>query len=144
MKNKISKRINKSKEELLKDLKGNEKFQEKMKFTREVFYPALCEATVSIDDACILLGGFNTVIMQEFLALMKDKTLKELNLGNKLDPFNMKLEESKKLLALFEDMSVFDAKDYIEGMRNEIQLFLTDEAKERPLSSLKTKWVDQL
>lgn len=143
MKTKIPQK-HKSKEELMADLKANTKFQEKMKFTKDVFYPALCEATTSIDDASILLSGFNTVIMQEFLAMMKDKTLKELNLGDKLDPFNNKMDECKKLLALFEDMSVFDAKDYIEGMRNEIQLFLTEEAKERSLSELKVKWLDEI
>lgn len=137
-------RHNKTKEELIADLKSNEKFQEKMKFTREVFYPALCAATTSIDDASILLSGFNTTIMQEFLGLMKEKTLKDLDLDKKLEPTNLKFQESKDLLALFNDMSVFDAKDYIEGMRNEIQLFLTDEAKNRPLSSLKTKWIDEL
>lgn len=143
MKTKIP-RLNKSKDQLMTELKSNEKFATKMKFTKEVFYPALCAATTSIDDASILLGGFNTVIMQEFLASMKDKTLKDLNLGDKLDPFNNKMDECKALLALFEDMSVFDAKDYIEGMRNEIQLFLTEEAKERPLTDLKVRWLDEL
>lgn len=137
-------RINKTKDELLADLKGNEKFQEKMAFTRDKFYPALCNASVSIDDASILLSGMNTMIMQEFLGKMKDVKLSELNLQNKLEPTNLKFDESKALLDLFAEMNVFDAKDYIEGMRNEINLFLTEEAKERPLKDLKVKWLDQL
>lgn len=134
----------KSKDELLVDLKSNPEFQAKLTFARDVFYPALINATTSIDDASVLLGGFNTMLMQEFLAFMKDKTMKDLKLSDKLDPFNEKFNESKALISIFDDMTVFDAKDHIEGMRNEIQLFLNEEAKNRPLSDLKTKWLDQI
>ena len=137
-------RVNKSKEELLAELKANTKFQEKMKFTREKFYPALCAATTSIDDASMLLSGWNTTIMQEFLTLMKEKTLKDLNLESKMDSNNEKHEEHKYLVSLFADMSVFDSKDLIEGMRNEIELFKTEEMKKRSLSSLETRWLDEL
>jgi len=140
----MSKNKQKSKDELLADLKANPAFQEKLIFARDVFYPALINATTSIDDASVLLGVFNTMLMQEFLAFMKDKTMKDLKLADKLDPFNEKFNESKALLALFDDMTVYDAKDHIEGMRNEIQLFLNEEAKSRLLSDLKTKWLDQI
>lgn len=135
---------NKTKEELLNNLKGNKDFQVKMKFTREKFYPALINATTSIDDASILLSGFNTIIMQEFLGLMKEKKLGDLKLDTKLDPTNEKFKASKDLLNLFKDMSVFDAKDHIEGMKNEIELFKNEEMKERGLETLKTKWIDEL
>lgn len=135
-------RANKSKEEILADLKNNADFQRKMQFTREVFYPALCNASTSIDDAVILLSGLNTQIMQEFLASMKEKTVKDLQLDGKLDKDNPKYAESQVLLAIFNDMTVFDAKDHIEGMRGEIQLFLTEEQKKRPLSDLATKWLE--
>ena len=61
-----------------------------------------------------------------------------------LDPKDEKYEELKAMLALFDNKSIFEAKEYIEGMRNEISLFLGEEAKERSLSSLKTKWLDEL
>ncbi len=41
-------------------------------------------------------------------------------------------------------MSVFDAKDAIEGMRGEIDTFIVDEMRERKLESLKVKWLDEL
>lgn len=138
------KQVFRKKEEIIADLRKNKEWQARMKFTKEVFFPALCEASVSIDDALILLGGFNTAIMQEFLALMKEKKLSELNLENKLDANNEKSVEMKHLLSLFSDMSVFDAKDYIEGMRNELQLFLTEENKVRKLSDIKPKWLDEI
>lgn len=134
----------KTKEELLADLKANGDFIMKMKFTKEQFYPALCEASTSIEDAGQLLSGFNTTIMQEFLGLMREKKISDLNLEEKLDKDSPKFEKNKELLGLFADMSVFDAKDYIEGMRNEIALFQQEEMRERPLSSLQTKWMDEL
>lgn len=141
---KKKKQVFRKKEELLAELKNNKVFQEKITFAREKFYPALCKASVSISDAQILLSGFNTTIMQEFLALMKQKKLGELNLAEKLDKTNPKYLESVALLSLFEEFSIFDAKDQIEGMRSEIDIFLRDESEARSLESLLTKWADQL
>ena len=138
------KRVNKTKEELLKELRGNQKFIEKMKFTKEVFYPALLNASKSIDDASSFLSSINNIMMEKFLGYMKEKNFGELKLVDMLDPKDEKYDELKKMLTLFDDKSVFDAKEYIEGMRNEISLFLGEEAKNRPLSSLKTKWLDEL
>lgn len=134
----------KTKEQILAELKANKDFQKRMTFIKEEFWPALCEASTSIEDAKILLTGFNNVVMQSFLGLMKEKHLKDLGLTTKLDAQSDKFLENQKLLGLFSEMSVFEAKEYIEGMRNEIDTFLTDEMKERPLSSLKVKWIDQV
>lgn len=138
------KRTPKSKEQILKHIKSNVDFQKRMTFVKEKFWPALLTASSSIEDAKMLLEGFNTAIMQEFLTKMKVTKLSELMLATKLDAMNDKFLENQQLLALFEGLSVFDAKDYIEGMRNEIDTFLADEMKARPLSSLKVKWIDQV
>lgn len=138
------KRINKTREEILADLKGNQKFVEKMKFTKEVFYPALLKSSKSIDDASSFLSSINNIMMEKFLGYMKEKNFGDLKLVEMLDPKDEKYAELKEMLALFDEKSVFEAKEYIEGMRNEISLFLGEEAKGRPLSSLKTKWLDEL
>lgn len=138
---KKEKKIFRKKEEILADLKKNKMFTEKMKFARERFYPALCKASSSVEDAQIFLSGFNTALMQSFLALMKEKKMGELDLVNKLAAAT---PQYKEVVALFDDYSVFDAKDQIEGMKNEISLFLSEEQRERPLSDLKTKWIDQI
>lgn len=138
------KQHHKSRKEILADLKKNKDFMEKMKFTKEVFYPALCKATKNIDDAQMFLGSIASIMMEIFLGFMKTKRLGELDLPSKLDPKADNYEELKTLLALFEDMDVFTAKTYFEGMRSEISLFLNEENKGRPLSDLKTKWVDEL
>lgn len=134
----------KTKEELLADLRKNADFLAKMKFVKEQFYPALCASSTSIQDAQMLLEGFNHQVMESFLGFMKEKKVKDLGLEKKLDTKNEKAEEFRKLLALFEEMSVFDAKSHLENMKGEIAKFLADEAENRPLSDLKTKWLDEL
>lgn len=138
------KRQNKTREQLIAELKGNQKFVEKMKFTREVFYPHLIQASKSIDDAVSFLASINTVLMEKFLSYMKDKNFGELKLVDVLDPKDEKYEQLKAMLELFSDKSVFEAKELLEGMKQEISLFINEENKTRQLSDLKTKWLDEL
>ncbi len=134
----------KTKEQIMAELKNNAEFQQKMAFVKQVFYPALCRASTSIEDAQMLLHGFNTNIMQEFLGLMKEKKISDLNLSVRLDTTNEKHPDFLALLDLFKDQSVFEAKEHIEGMTQEINLFLQEERKTKKLEDLKTKWVDEL
>ncbi len=138
------KQVHKTKAELIADLKKNKDWVEKMKFTREVFYPALCNASKNIDDAVSFLGSINSVMMEIFLGFMKEKKFGELDIISKLDKKDSKYTELAEMLALFDDYSVFDAKSLFEGMRTEIQLFTNEELKERSLDTLKTVWLDNL
>ena len=61
---------------MLRDLRANPAFVQKMKFVRDQFYPALVEASTSIDDASMLLSGFNSNMMEQFLGYMKEKKVK--------------------------------------------------------------------
>lgn len=141
---KASKRINKSREQILTDLKNNKDFQEKMKFTREVFYPALARATTSIDDAIQNLSIINTFIMERALGFMKEKKMSEISLGDIVSKTDPKSKEMKELLTLFDDYTVFDAKTVFEGMKSEINLFVQEENKMRGLNDLRRVWVDEL
>ncbi len=138
------KQIHKTREQLLTDLKNNKQFMEKMKFTKEVFFPALNKATTSIDDALQNLSVINSLIMEKFLGFMKEKTIKDLKLADNLSGTDSKAQEMREMIALFDDMSVFDTKDLMEGMRNEINLFLNEENKLRKLSDLKPRWLDEI
>lgn len=138
------KQHHKTREELLFDLKNNAKFQEKMKFAKEVFYPALIKASKNIDDAQMFLSSISTIMMEKFLGFMKEKKFVELNLVEQLSPLDSKYEELKSMLALFDTFNVFEAKELLEGMRQEISLFLNEEAKERSLESLKCRWLDEM
>ncbi len=141
---KNERRVMKTKEELMAELKGNTKFIEKMKFTKEQFFPALVKSSHNVDDAKMFLSSISTILMEKFLGYMKEKKFSDLKLVEVLDPKDVKFEEYKELLALFDDMSIFDAKDLIEGMKNEIDLFITEEMKNRTLDTLPTRWLDEL
>lgn len=139
-----NKQVHKTKEQLLSDLKNNEQFKAKMAFTREKFYPALVEASTSIEDAMTNLSSINTVVMQTFLGFMKEKKFGELDMVSKMDEKAPKFEEIKAMLALFNEMSVFEAKELIEGMRAEIGLWCQEDNRMRNLKDLPKRWIDEL
>lgn len=138
------KQKHKTRAELVAELNKNKDFRDKMIFTKEVFYPALAKATASIDDAIQNLSIINTVIMEKFLGFMKDKKMSELKITESLSKEDPKYHDLKYMIELFDDYTVFDAKDIFEGMRGEIQLFVTEENKSRTLLDLKRQWIDEL
>lgn len=131
-------------EQILEQTRKRAEWLEKMKFVKEVFYPSLCKATNSIEDAMQNLTIINAVIMEKFLGRMKEVKIKDINIYTNLSPDDPQYENIKAMLELFDDMSVFEAKTYFEGMKAEVQTFLNDEQKERKLEDLKTKWIDEL
>ncbi len=137
-------RANKSKEQILSEMKANVTFQKKMDFTRNKFYPALLKADPTIEDATMWLSGFNTALMQAFLEKMKEVKMSELKLGLKLDAMSDQFVPFQEIVSLFDDMTVFEAKDNIEGLKGEIEIWKQDETRERKLSDLKTKWIDEI
>ena len=135
---------NKKKEQLIADLQKNQKWVAKMKFTREKFYPALVELDESIDDTKTFIASINQIMMEKFLDLMRQNKFGDLKLAEVLDSKDAKYDKYKAILELFKDHSVFDAKDCIEGLKGELDLFVQDEMKERKMSTLKCKWLDQI
>ncbi len=138
------KRVLKSKEELLREMKNNVHFIQKMTFVREKIYPAVVNMDQSVEETKMFLSSINNVLMEKFLGKMKELTFKDLDLIGGLDTKGADYEKYKILLSLFDEMSVFDAKDYLEGMRNEIDTWVTDELKDKKMKDLKTIWIDQL
>jgi bifunctional ADP-heptose synthase (sugar kinase/adenylyltransferase) len=141
---KKQKRVVKSKEELLAEMKGNAKFIIKMKFAKEQFYPAVVDLGVSVDETKMFLSSINNGLMEKFLQRMKELTFKDLDLISGLDPKGENFDKYKALLALFDDMSVFEAKEHLESMRNDIDIWITDEMRERKMDSVKARWIDEL
>lgn len=137
------KQVHLTTEQILEQTRRNAERQEKLKFVREVFYPALTKATTSIDDALTNLSIISTVIMEKFLGKMKEVTMKEVDVYSNLSKDDPQYESLKAMLELFDNMNTFEAKEHFEYMRQEIQLFLNDEQKERTLDSLKTKWLGE-
>ena len=136
--------VNKTKEELIADLHKNAAWMAKMTFIKKQFYPSLLKATVSIEDAIQNLTILNSVMMEKFLGFMKEKKFKDLDVYSNLSKEDPKYEDLKSMLNLFDEMTVFEAKEYLEGMKMEINTFLADEQKVRGLDTLATKWIDEI
>jgi len=136
--------INKTKAEVLQDLKKNAEFISKLKFVKEQFFPALCKATNSIEDAIQNLTIINSVILDKFLGKMKETTMRDIDIYTNLSPSDPQYENLKAMLQLFDDKSVFEAKELMEGMKAEITMFLNEEQKERKLEELKCRWIDEV
>jgi predicted metal-dependent hydrolase len=134
---------NKTKEELIADLQKNAVWLAKMKFVKNIFYPALCKATNSIEDALQNLTIINSVIMEKFLGKMKEVKMRDIDIYSNLAKDDPHYENMKEMLGLFDDLSVFEAKEYLEGLKQEINLFLNEEQRERKLEDLKTRWMDE-
>jgi hypothetical protein len=137
MKTKIP-RINKTKDEIEQKMKNVEMVKAMRVFVRDEFYPALIKASTSIEDAKFLLGSFSNMVMEQFLSQMKEKQFIELKLHEKLDKASPNYKEYVDLLSLFGDKNVYDTRELIEGMKNEVEVMITNEMKERKLDTLKT------
>lgn len=133
---------NKTKEEIAAQMKREQKAKRLRAFIKEKFYPALIEASTSIDDAKFLLGSLSNMVMENFLAQMKEMKFVELNLAAKLDKKAKNFPQYAAMLALFANENVFETRELIEGMKNEVQMFIDDELKERKLDTLKTNFLE--
>lgn len=131
-----------SKEEIADGMKRVAEAKRMREFVKTKFYPALMSASTSIEDAKFLLGGFSNQIMETFLAQMKEKKFIELKLHEKLDKKSPLYKEFVAMLALFSDENVFTARELVEGMKNEIQMFIDTEMKDRKLDTLKTNFLE--
>lgn len=141
MKTKIP-RLNKSKEQVTQEIKTKEKVVFLREFVKDQFYPALVKASTSIEDAKYLLGSFSNMVMEQFLAKMKEVKFEDLNLYTKLDPTLPQFQEYKLILDLFKDQDVFTTRELIEGMKGEIEMMVTTELKDRKLETLKTNFYE--
>lgn len=151
------KRVNKSKEEIklemqgiknakevVENLKRNPKFIEKLKFTKEVFYPVLVASGDTVNDTMLSLSQLSNLLMSKAMESIKEKKFSELGIIESLDPKLDRYAEKVKWLEIFKDLKVFEARDAIDGMKSELQTFIDDEMKHKPLGDLKTKWIDEL
>lgn len=116
--------------------------KEQRQFVREKFFPLLCKSTESINDADIFLQTFSTMLMETFLHKMKEGRFKDLQLDLKLDVSSPKHEVLSELVHLFDDMSIQEAQNLIDGMKNELRSFYTNEMKTRKLDSLQVNWLE--
>lgn len=137
-------RIPKTREEILKDMKSNADFVRRMDFTKNKLYPAVIKASKNVEDATRFLYQTSTLLTQKFLGLMKEKKFEELDIVSILDKNDAHYPEYVDLFKLFEGQSVYEAKEYLEGMKSEIDLFSRELMQKTKLEDLPTRWIDDL
>lgn len=127
-----------TKEELLRQ----QKLTQQRKFIIEQFFPALKEATVSIDEATQLLNATTSLIMEEAMEVLRTKKMAEVRnrIVKKLCPNDERLLAIEHLIDLFEKQTLFEVRLNIEGLKAAIEQMKIDEMRSRKLDTLKEDW----
>lgn len=128
-------------EQIIEQSNRQRKFKEKLSFIKEKFYPALILASENIEGAVQMLSILNTIMMEKFLGKMKETNMKEINLFTNVAADDPRHDEIETMLHLFDEMNVFEAKEYFEGVKGEIELFKQDYFKGKTLDELPVHWL---
>lgn len=106
------------------------------------FFPALKEATVSIEEAKMLLQASASLIMEEVMNTMRERTFDEMfnRVIKKLSPDDVKLLELEALFNTIRHENLFVAREIIEGMTRAIQQAEMEASREKKLDDLKFEW----
>lgn len=112
------------------------------KLIKERFYPALADATVSVDEAQMLLQAAASLIMEEAMETLRSKEMKEIKtrIVRKLCPNDERVIAVENLISIFDDISLFDARGHFESMRAVLQQMVTDEMTKRKLDTMTPDW----
>ncbi len=110
--------------------------------TKDKIYPALTDATVSIDEAKMLLGVFSSIIMEEAMATLRQKKVGESRkkILKILSPDGAREKEIDEFLAIFESETLFDTRALIEGLKAAIEHTIMMEMRGRTLNSITPDW----
>lgn len=135
-------RVNKSKEELIKEQENRTEVARKKDIIVNKFYPALVNATVSVDESKALINAMSTLLMEEVLKTMRERKFIEIMdiIAVKLCPDDKRVIEITELLSTLENENLFVAREIIEGMTRAIEAMITEEMRERNLDSLTPNW----
>lgn len=127
-----------SKEEVERDYKR----AQARKLIKEEFYPALVDATISVDEAQMLLQAAVALIMEEAMEKLRTTLVADIRnrLVKKLAPNDERLLQIEKLVDIFHDHTLFEARGHFESMRAVIQQMQLDEMQKRKLDTLIPDW----
>ncbi len=138
MAKKGSKRSPISKDALIKE---NEN-REKRDFIINHFFPALRDATISVDEAGFLLGGIVSLIMEEAMEALKTTRMRDVRqrIIEKLCPNDERVLSIGHLVTLFDGQTLFEARGNIEGMKQVVEQIKMDEMRSKKLADVKVDW----
>lgn len=114
----------------------------KKQFIKDKFYPALVGATVSVDEASMLLQAMTSLVMEEAMETLRSKKMSEIRnrIVKKLTSDGDRVVAVEHLIGLFDKQTLFDARSNFEGMKAVIEQMKIDEMQSRSLSTMKVDW----
>ncbi len=118
----------------------------KRKIIVEEFYPALVQATVSVDEAKMLISAASSLLMEDVLQTMKERKFDEIyeKLVRRLTPDDVRLLEIEKLFATLKGENLFVAREIIEGISRAIEHMVLKDLQGRKLDTLNADWQTML
>lgn len=118
------------------------KMQAKRKLIIESFYPALQEATKSVDEAGMLLQAAVALIMEEAMETLRSKKMNEVKqrIVKKLCPNDERLLQMEKLMSVFDGLSLFETRGHFESMKAVIEQMKIEDMQKRTLATLRPHW----
>ena len=131
------KKIVKSKEQLLQDLKQRAEVRRMRLIVRNDIYPFLLKNSANIEDAKMMCGVLTQGWRQAFQARMLEVTVAELDLVKKMDTKNSDYKKFSALNDMLKDEKLVVALNMLEGMPQAIDVYLRKENQTRTLKSLK-------
>jgi hypothetical protein len=119
-----------------------EKIKGQRSLAKDRLYPALVAATVSVDEAKMLLQSISSLVMEDALQVLRDKKMSEVkdSLVKRLCPDGERVKEVGSLLDVLNDETLFDTKAQVEGMANVIDFMIRKEMQDRTLNSFTPDW----
>ncbi len=135
-----------SKEEILEGMKRKKEIDRKRILITDAFYPALINATISVDEAKALISAMGSLLMSEVLKTMKERQFSEISesLLKVLCTDGEREPEVRALLDTLKGENLFVARELIEGMTRAIEAMVAEEMHGRKLDTLKTNWQQYL
>lgn len=123
-------------------LEQQQRNNEKREFIKNKLFPALVSATISVDEATFLLQALVALIMEEAMETLRSKKMDEIKgrIVKKLCPNDERLLQIEHLVGLFDDLTLFDARGHVEGIKAVIEQMKIDEMQSRKLDTLKVNW----
>ncbi len=114
----------------------------KRKFIIDKFFPALKEATISVDESTMLLQATVALVMEEAMETLRTKKVKDIKnrLIKRLAPNDERLLQIERLIGLFDDLTLFETRGHFESMKAVIEQMKIDEMQARKLDSFTIDW----
>ncbi len=135
----MTKRAPKTKEQIVRDMEVSRK----RSIVVDKFYPALKEATLSVDEAKMLLQATGSLIMESVLKTMQERKFSEIK-DVVVDKLSHESEERRPkieaLLDVLTNENLYVTREIVEGMSRAIEQMVAEDLQGRTLDTLKPDW----